>query len=600
MAIDSSMPSPEPLRFLGEDLYGPDGTANRKMTLMGGTIIPQPYLYQTPPPNFMNSYHLDPWHKLLFGWIEPRILNINELASPINLNSIGKSDITGSVILYDPSHGANEFFFLEYRTPNPMGSGAFDREVNSEGLAIWHVLTDANKRPLVKPWPPNTNTTFHTVYLEGMPQPNPPSAPPGPTGFTRAGYVAWQPGTVTPTLSWWDNSTTKLRLAVRWYPIGSLNILVDVYPERVDLPTSSQLVSPKSGSYQVFWSGRDGDLLVNSMNVFANRLWDAPAPLTSRGTILQRTEPTALARSNGQIDVFWIGADQAIWWMTRPSNREWSTPQQITPPAVADMSSRIRAVSRNFDHLDVFWANADGILFSTWMDNYADGGAWTNHLFQIAPTGSVKSPWSVFALAPGPNLLNVYWIRSDDTIWLTEWRPDANGRDSKWQASKSLASSAHHDTAIVGFCQDFQTFDVFWVDQFGRLRHGAQTPLTPWSEQAVAEYANVTAASDLALCYVSERELAVCYVLSSGALQAAIYSNSGSGWNFSHFDPLPQSSALKALPGYQLAAATQEFGHADLAFVQEDFSLHHASRASNGVWRTDIEIASGGLVRSKN
>ena len=41
-------------------------------------------------------------------------------------------------------------------------------------------------------------------------------------------------------------------------------------------------------------------------------------------------------------------------------------------------------------------------------------------------------------------------------------------------------------------------------------------------------------------------------------------------------------------------------GHADLAFVQEDFSLHHAFRASNGLWRTDIEIASGGWVRSKN
>ena len=46
-----------------------------------------------------DSFHLDPWHKLLFGWIEPRILNIHELELPINLAGIGSMDPTGSVIL---------------------------------------------------------------------------------------------------------------------------------------------------------------------------------------------------------------------------------------------------------------------------------------------------------------------------------------------------------------------------------------------------------------------------------------------------------------------------------------------------------------------
>ena len=142
------------------------------------------------------------------------------------------------------TRGPKEFFFLEYRTPNQMGSGAFDREVNSEGLAIWHVLTDAKKRPQKISWPTGSTTTFPTVFLEGMPQQNPPSAPPGPVGFTRAGNVAWKIGTVTPTLRWWDGSTTNLRLASRWYPVGALNILVDAYPERINLPISSQLVSP--------------------------------------------------------------------------------------------------------------------------------------------------------------------------------------------------------------------------------------------------------------------------------------------------------------------------------------------------------------------
>ena len=607
MAIDGNYPSAEKQRPLGEDLYGPDSRANLKMTLMNNVAAQN------------DSFHLDPWHKLLFGWIEPRILNIHELELPINLAGIGSMDPTGSVILYDSTRGPNEFFFLEYRTPNQMGAGAFDREVNSEGLAIWHVLTDAKQRPLIKPWPlalpPATQTWFPTVFLEGMPQPNPPSAPPGPAGFTRAGNVAWKPGTVTPTFRWWDNSTTNLRLAVRGYPVGALNILVDAYPERINLPISSQLVSPDSGSYQMFWAGKQGDLLVSFWDVFEQRNWTAPAALTSRGVVLRRTEPTALARANGQVDVFWVGSDQAIWWMTQPSDRERSAPQQITPPAVADESSRIRVVSRNIDHLDVFWANASGTLYSTWMDKNADGGAWTNHLFEVAPSGSVKSPWSVFALAPGPEWLSVFWLGSSATMQQREWRPDLGGRNSSWQPSISLnvaATAIRGDTAIVGFCQDFNTFDVFWVDQAGNLRHGAQTPASAWSEQAFGLSANVGARSDLAVCYASQRELALCYVLDSGALQSAVYTNSGSGWTFNRFEALPQTNGLKALPGYQLAAATQEFGHADLAFVQEDLSLQHdfrdqtsfqrpsqtVSRSNNQNWEITT-IAASGWVRSK-
>ena len=249
------------------------------------------------------------------------------------------------------------------------------------------------------------------------------------------------------------------------------------------------------------------------------------------------------------------------------------------------------------------------------MDKNAEGGAWTNHLFEVAPSRSVKSPWSVFALAPGPEWLSVFWLGSRGSMQLREWRPDPGGRNSFWQPSRSLnvaATAIRADTAVVGFCQDFNTFDIFWVDQAGILRHGAQTPASAWSEQAFALSANVAAGSDLAVCYVSQRELALCYVLNSGALQSAVYTNSGGGWTFNRFEALPQTNGLKALPGYQLAAANQGFGHADLAFVQEDLSLHHdfrdqtsfqrssqtVSRSNNQNWETTT-IAASGSVRSK-
>jgi M6 family metalloprotease-like protein len=117
------------------DLYsgGCDNWALTLMSCTGGT-----------PPEDPSICHLDPWHKLQFGWTEPRIAVLPDggLAS---IRAARRGSVDAPVILYDPdpARSPGEFFLLEYRD-----AGGYDANVAGNGLVIWHIRHDGNKMPL--------------------------------------------------------------------------------------------------------------------------------------------------------------------------------------------------------------------------------------------------------------------------------------------------------------------------------------------------------------------------------------------------------------------------------------------------------------------
>lgn len=82
--------------------------------------------------------YLDPWHKMKFGWIYPKVYPIQQFASA-KLFSQQVGGYNSDVILYDPTRGTDEFFMLEYRTKNSNGTSGHDQHVPGSGLAVWHV-----------------------------------------------------------------------------------------------------------------------------------------------------------------------------------------------------------------------------------------------------------------------------------------------------------------------------------------------------------------------------------------------------------------------------------------------------------------------------
>ena len=94
------------------------------------------------------KYHLDAWHKMQFGWSEPRIYSLNSSGS-VSLPAAQRGIPSAPIILYDTNRGVDDFFLLEYRTQNVTGSGGgYDVNVAGNGLVIWHVAHKPDK------WPP--------------------------------------------------------------------------------------------------------------------------------------------------------------------------------------------------------------------------------------------------------------------------------------------------------------------------------------------------------------------------------------------------------------------------------------------------------------
>jgi M6 family metalloprotease-like protein len=154
----------------GIDLYGPmEGCyfINKEITLMAGT--PLRGIRDT---EWMTN--LDPWHKMLVGWIEPRIIPIGlpgkaQLAAqhiPLSSEPIRKRPL----LVYDPAKGTSEFLLLEYRTPYRLG---YDERVPTSGLLIWHVAYDALGHPTTAmSEQPDCKGTFlpvKSVFVRGAP-----------------------------------------------------------------------------------------------------------------------------------------------------------------------------------------------------------------------------------------------------------------------------------------------------------------------------------------------------------------------------------------------------------------------------------------------
>jgi M6 family metalloprotease-like protein len=137
------------------------------------------------------SYHLDPWHKMRFGWLRPRIFSLTAggvaTAAASQINSPNTP-----VILYDPARGTSEYFMVEYRNNQIAGadhdihicdsSGPTPITGATNGMAVWHVAAG-----------------------------NPPAYHEGAPALALGNSTLWI-GQMTPVLSWSDGSPTPMRL----------------------------------------------------------------------------------------------------------------------------------------------------------------------------------------------------------------------------------------------------------------------------------------------------------------------------------------------------------------------------------------------------
>ena len=108
---------------LNDDLAAPLSTYPKMMSLMAGSRD--------------TTGHLDPFHKLAFGWVTP--VTVDE-TKQITVRAIAKSNTVYVLPRYN-NPWEEEFFILENRKED-MGLPYFDDEIGESGIAVWQIVSD--------------------------------------------------------------------------------------------------------------------------------------------------------------------------------------------------------------------------------------------------------------------------------------------------------------------------------------------------------------------------------------------------------------------------------------------------------------------------
>ncbi|OFZ52068.1 MAG: hypothetical protein A2381_06055 [Bdellovibrionales bacterium RIFOXYB1_FULL_37_110] len=177
----------------GLDLYGALVNHNNDLTTMDATVIANNL-------DNMDSYHLDPWHKMAFGWITPKVYDLNTARS-LRLFAPANWKKYDSVILYDANHGEHEFFMVEYRTKLLyQNQASLDEAVASNGLVIWRINL---KSDLMPDWYPITDKAGdYAIFALAYPD------------LAKGKNTAWPVLSLTSSLTWEDGISSPFRVNI--------------------------------------------------------------------------------------------------------------------------------------------------------------------------------------------------------------------------------------------------------------------------------------------------------------------------------------------------------------------------------------------------
>ncbi len=193
----------------------------------------------------------------------------------------------------------------------------------------------------------------------------------------------------------------------------------------------------------VFWRGADGAL----WHKWYDGQWHDHGSL---GAAPLGSEPRAVAAGGGQIEVVWRGTDRAPWH--KRFDGGWKPHQSLES---RPLGSDLHAVSTGGGALAAFWRGDDGAL---WYQRY-DGANWHRpESLGAGPLGSEPQ-----AVSWGPSRIDVLWRGTDGALW-HKWF------DGQWHPHESLgAGPLGSDPQVASWGQD--RLDVFWRGKDGALWH---------------------------------------------------------------------------------------------------------------------------------
>lgn len=190
----------------------------------------------------------------------------------------------------------------------------------------------------------------------------------------------------------------------------------------------------------------------------AQREYGKPGPMWQG----QNSSNNAVARTQGNLDAFFVHDDGNIWtnsWNSGVSTTPWPT-SATASPNTAPRGAPLAAVSRTPDTIDVLFAGgADNAIYDlSWS---ASSPTWT--LSELPSTaGLARAGEQVAAIAPGPGLIEVYFAGIDNNLYRSRWTAFDGGA---WEPTIRVVGdgTVPSGVAVTAVARAADIRDVFWV-----------------------------------------------------------------------------------------------------------------------------------------
>jgi hypothetical protein len=271
-------------------------------------------------------------------------------------------------------------------------------------------------------------------------------------------------------------------------------------------PGSSPVAVLRSGrALQAFWPCTDGSI-GSVWGDGARRAWEKPARIAPASSARGDSPVTAVSRSGGWVDVFWISPDGDIVNVRSEPNAPsaWSPAIKIAGAGAAGVGSGLFVVARLPQHVDVFWTGPDGRVAGNWWDNSVNNARW-NQPFVTAPAGGSGSRRCLAVVARIPGHVDVFWVNLARAVNCAWW--DASTGRSDWSAASNVTPPGivAADSGLAAVARSPQRVDVFWTGNEGAVMSSCQdvaTQSSDWStpvkitrDQAVARGSSLSSVS---------------------------------------------------------------------------------------------------------
>lgn len=131
------------------ELYGASSN-NSLMAIMAGTLVATP--------DDRKTFLHDPWTRMRFGWLQPRIHSLTDIGASATLevsDEYPETDHKRPLLLFDPLRfnletGEGEYFMLEYRNPE-LSATSYDTDCADKGVYLWQCKTGPGGTNIVIP-----------------------------------------------------------------------------------------------------------------------------------------------------------------------------------------------------------------------------------------------------------------------------------------------------------------------------------------------------------------------------------------------------------------------------------------------------------------